>query len=148
MDYTSGGPVGGRPNHAKFSVPADMVALDKIQEPWNNQRHPTCDTRLSTFGGLPGATAKPTPARAIMLTPQTHRWNPRGGFGYAAWRADLTNRLSTNDLLDTSCNTDPPTLGAAEKTWADRYDPDVIFSLYKDACATYNKENTAVYTTS
>ena len=61
MDYTSGGPVGGLPYRAKFSVPPDMVGLDKIQEPWNNQRLTMNDNRLSIYGG-PGATAKFAPS--------------------------------------------------------------------------------------
>ena len=142
MDYTSGGPVGGRPNHAKFSVPADMVALEKIQEPWYNQRLATNDMRLTIYGG-PQATTKVAPARAITLAPPAQRWKPRGGRGFAVWRADLADRLSTHDLLDTSC-TDPPTLGGAEKTWAG-CSADDIFAFYKDACAEYKAENTAVF---
>ena len=46
-------------------------------------------------------------------------------------------------MLDTSC-TDPPTLGGAEKTWAG-CSADEIFALYKDACAEYKAENTAVF---
>ena len=142
MDYTSGGPVGGLPYRAKFSVPPDMVGLDKIQEPWNNQRLTMNDNRLSIYGG-PGATAKFAPARAITLAPPAQRWKPRGGHGFAVWRADLADRLSTHDLNDTSC-TEPPTLGAAERTWAGR-SADYIFALYKEACAEYKAENTAVY---
>jgi hypothetical protein len=142
MDYTSGGPVGGRPNHAKFSVPPDMVALKKIQEPWYNQRLATNDMRLTIYGGSQ-PTTKVAPARAIKLAPPAQRWKPRSGRGFAVWRADLADRLSTHDLLDTSC-TGPPTLGDAEKTWAG-CSADEIFALYKDACAEYKAENTAVF---
>ena len=40
--------------------------------------------------------------------------------------------------------TDPPTLGGAEKTWAG-CSADDIFAFYKDACAEYKAENTAVF---
>ena len=89
--------MGGLPYRAKFSVPPDMVGLDKIQEPWNNQRLTMNDNRLSTYGG-PGATANclpQRPERAITLAPPAQRWKPRGGHGFAVWRADLADRLST-----------------------------------------------------
>ena len=74
MEYTSGGPVGGLPYRAKFSVPPDMVGLDKIQEPWNNQRLTMNDNRLSIYGG-PGA------RMWLLCGYGGGGWNPQQGGG-------------------------------------------------------------------
>ena len=82
---------------------SDMVAPAKIQEPWTiDQRLPT--TRPSTHNGGHhfGMTSYYGVPR-VTLPPLVTRWKPRSGTGYAAWASDIKDRITTCDLLDTSC---------------------------------------------
>ena len=87
-------------------VAQDMVALNKIQEPWLNQRLPTNDHQL-LYGGIRETSSVQHGVSRIALAPPTTRWRPRSGTGYAVWVANLKDRIATNDLLDTSAAPPP-----------------------------------------
>ena len=57
-------------------VAQDMVALDKIQEPWLNQRLPTNDHQLF-YGGMRETSTVQHGVSRIALAPPAIRWRPK-----------------------------------------------------------------------
>ena len=126
------------------SVAHDMVAVRKIQEASLNQRLPTSDNQLSTSGGWLGSSLlQQQPTTRVVLAPPAYRWKPRGVVGHTAWRADITDRLSTTDLLHTSC-TRPPNFDDVVSAFPGE-NATTVFSLFQHALAEYREENTAVF---
>ena len=121
-----------------------MVAVRKIQEASLNQRLPTSDNQLSTSGGWLGSSSlQQQPTARVVLAPPAYRWKPRGVVGHTAWRADITDRLSTTDLLHTSC-TRPPNFDDVVSAFPGE-NATTVFSLFQHALVEYREENTAVF---
>ena len=121
-----------------------MVAVRKIQEASLNQRLPTSDNQLSTSGGWLGSSSlQQQPTARVVLAPPAYRWKPRGVVGHTAWRADITDRLSTSDLLHTSCAR-PPNFDDIVSAYPGE-NATTVFSLFQHALVEYREENTAVF---
>ena len=123
-------------------VAQNMVALNKIQEPYN-QRLPTNDHQLLNFGGMRETSPVQHGVSRITLAPPTTRWRPRSGTGYAVWVANLKDRIATNDLLDTSA-APPPGLEHMAVAYPGAT-PGQLYDLLLVALSEYRDENTALF---
>ena len=123
-------------------VAHDMVARDKIQEPWCNQRLPTNDHQL-LYGGMRETSSVQHGVSRIALAPPTIRWRPRSGTGYAVWVANLKDRIATNDLLDTSA-APPPGLEHMAVAYPGATNGQLC-DLLLVALSEYRDENTALF---
>ena len=106
----------------------------------NDQRLPITNLQNMSLGQ---PFALPQGASRISLAPPSNPWKPRSGIGFAAWASDTKNRISTCDLLDTSC-CPPPTLEHMAVAYPGCGHVELM-SLHGQAMAEYRDENTALF---
>ena len=132
---------------ARAPVASDMVASPETDVvAWiYDQRLPMNDFRLTTKQGMPMAFAHQYGATATkpLLPPPKSLFKPRSGVGYALWKADMTNRLATSRLVDTSTQPPPSFEDAvASFPYKSQYEQ---YDLWMAALSEYREENTEIY---
>ena len=127
----------------RFPVSSRMVAAQRPTL-WPSPAQATHDNRLMTKTiNLQPAVQSTTQPHIFAMAPPNKRWKPRSGEGFVAWDADLTDRLSTNQLYDTSIQP-PPTLEQTQAAFPHLSGYD-LFDVYLLGMEGYNDENTQLY---
>jgi len=108
-----------------------------------DQRLPTNDIQLTTWQGMQMAAPLSKAATVASLPPPKKLFKPRSGVGHALWNNDITNRLATCRLLDTSSQP-PPDFEDMAYTFPYKSGKEQ-YSLWMAAINQYRQENTMIY---
>ena len=137
---------GSLPPVTRATVTSDMVASSETDGgAWiYDQRLPINDIQLNNWQGYPMAAAPFNKAATVASLPAPKNlFKPRSGVGYALWNNDITNRLATCRLLDTSSQP-PPDFEDMAATFPYKSGREQ-HSLLMAAIGEYREENTLVY---